>query len=81
MRIEEAVIEKLRLLPLDRQREALDFVEFLSRKTGEIRTRKSSLGLCENLGISISKEEIDSARREVWANFPREEFIDAERDR
>jgi hypothetical protein len=39
---------------------------------------KSSLGLCADLNISISKEEIDEARREMWANFPRERFFETE---
>ena len=30
--IEEAVVEKLRLLPQDKQREVLDFVRFFNRK-------------------------------------------------
>jgi hypothetical protein len=35
MSIEQAVIEKLRVLPLDKQQEVLDFVEFLeSRSNG-----------------------------------------------
>jgi hypothetical protein len=39
---------------------------------------KSSLGLCADLNISISKEEIDEARREMWASFPRERFFEIE---
>ena len=33
MSIEQAVIDKLRVLPLDKQQEVLDFVEFLEDKT------------------------------------------------
>jgi Protein of unknown function (DUF2281) len=33
MSIEQAVVEKLKALPLDKQQEVLDFVEFLERKT------------------------------------------------
>ena len=32
MSIERAVVEKLRVLPLDKQQEVLDFVEFLENK-------------------------------------------------
>ena len=35
---------------------------------------KSSYGLCADLNVAISKEELDEARREMWANFPREKF-------
>ena len=34
--------------------------------------RKSLWGLWANLGPAPSAEEIDEARREEWANFPRE---------
>lgn len=76
--IEEVVVEKLRLLPPDKQQAALDFIEFLGWKTETKQPRKSSLGLCSDLNISISKEEIDEARREMWANFPRERFFETE---
>jgi len=33
--------------------------------------RKSLLGLCADLGPAPSAEEIDAARREAWASFPR----------
>lgn len=33
---------------------------------------KSLRGLCADLGPAPSAEEIDEARREAWANFPRE---------
>lgn len=76
MTIEEAVLEKLRQLPQDKQQETLDFVEFLQRKTSSQLPRRSLEGIWEGLGISISKEEIDEARREMWANFPREHFYE-----
>lgn len=34
--------------------------------------RPPLMGRFAHLGISISKEEIDEAQREMWANFPRE---------
>lgn len=36
--------------------------------------RKSLWGLCADLGPAPSAEEIDEIRREVWANFPREDI-------
>lgn len=35
--------------------------------------RKSLYGLCAGLEPVPSAEEIDEARREAWANFPRED--------
>jgi hypothetical protein len=38
------------------------------------RPLKSLRGLCADLGPAPSAEEIDKARREAWANFPREDI-------
>lgn len=35
--------------------------------------RVSLLGLVKDLGTAPTAEEIDSVRREAWANFPRDE--------
>lgn len=72
--IEKSIVEKLRLLPQEKQLEALDFIEFLNQKVEAKQARKNSSGLLADLNISISKEEIDEARREAWGNFPREGF-------
>ena len=76
--IEKSVVEKLRRLPPEKQLEALDFIEYLSHKIEAKQPRKSSSGLLADLNISISKEEIDEARREAWENFPRERFFEPE---
>lgn len=72
--IEKNIVEKLRLLPQEKQLETLDFIEFLNHKVEAKQARKNSYGLLADLNISISKEEIDEARRETWGNFPREKF-------
>ena len=73
--IEATLLGKLRTLSLERQQEALDFVEFLEQKTVAPKPpRRSLYGLCANLNVRITKEEVDEARREAWANFPREHF-------
>nr|WP_248277496.1 hypothetical protein [Brasilonema sp. UFV-L1] len=36
--------------------------------------RKSLWGLCADLGQAPSESEIDAARSEEWANFPREDI-------
>ena len=35
---------------------------------------RSLYGLCTDLGPAPSAEEIDEVRREIWANFPREDI-------
>jgi hypothetical protein len=78
MKIEEAVLDKLRQLSQEEQQEMLDFAEFLVQKKSAKKPLKSSAGALAHLNVSISKEEIDEARREMWANFPREQFYSEE---
>ncbi|MFQ5793724.1 MAG: hypothetical protein ACE5JP_01580 [Candidatus Bipolaricaulia bacterium] len=66
MNIEQLVLEKLR--------EVLGFVEFLECKSGTPRPWRSLKGLWADLGVQITEEDIDEARREMWSNFPREDI-------
>lgn len=70
MTIEQQVIEKLRELPLEKQREVLDFVESIKEKNGAGKPRRSLLGPWSDLNIHITEEDIREARREMWGNFP-----------
>ena len=72
MTIEEQVLEKLRELPPEKQKEVLDFVDFLKEKNRPVQPRRSLLGLWEDLNINIAEEDIAEARREMWGKFPRE---------
>jgi len=71
MNLEQAVLDKLRALPPERQQEVLDFAEFLQQKTMPKRPLKSVKGLWANLDMDITEEEITEARKEMWGNFPR----------
>jgi len=74
MNLEQAVLEKLRALPPDQQQEILDFAEFLQQKNLTKKTLKSVKGLCADLKVDITEEEIAQARQEMWGNFPRQDF-------
>ena len=73
--IEESVVAKLRELPADKQQEVLDFASFLETKASPRPKLKSAQGLWKDLGFTISEEDIADARKEMWANFPREQFF------
>ena len=73
MSIHEEVLGKLRALPPDKQQEVLDFVEFLGRRGGPVQPKQRLRGLCADLGVHLSAEDIDEARRGMWAGFPRED--------
>jgi len=74
MSIEKTVLEKLLKLPVEKQKEVLDFVETLEKKPGSPRHRRSLKGLWADLGAEISPEDIADARREMWGGFPRGNF-------
>jgi len=75
MRIEEAVIEKLRSLPPEKQREVLRFTESLSALNPSKKPRQSLEGLWIGLGQTpITEEDIAEARKEMWGNFPRDDI-------
>ena len=67
------IVDKLDRLPLDRQREVLDFVEALERKNAASTALPPLSGLVAGMGPCPTAEEIDDARREAWAGFPRED--------
>ena len=72
MTIEQRVLEKLRELPLEKQKEVLDFVDALGEETAPRTARRSLRGLWKDLNIQITEEDISAARREMWSNFPRD---------
>jgi hypothetical protein len=74
MSIEEAVLEKLRDLSEEKQREVLNFIKSLQKKARGKGPKRGVRGLWADLNMSISEKDIDEARRELWKNFPREDI-------
>jgi hypothetical protein len=74
--LEEALDLVKQLSPLDKARLIERIVPDIERElaTAQPAPRKSLWGLCADLGPAPSAEEIDQARREEWANFPREDI-------
>jgi len=71
MSIEKSVLEKLLKLPVEKQKEVLNFVKTLEKKIRAQRYRRSLKGLWGDLGAQVSSEDIAEARREMWGGFPR----------
>lgn len=75
MSLDESFLKKLRELPADKQREAIDFVEYLHKKAAAgIAPRRSVKGLWADLGLEITERDIAEARAEFSSNFPREDI-------
>lgn len=74
LQMEKELLSAWYALPSEKRQEALDFMEFLRAKiASKPKPLQSSLGLCADLNLSIEASEIDEARREAWASFPRED--------
>jgi hypothetical protein len=65
MSIEQSILEKLRTLRPEKQREVLDFIEFLRRRSVTKPLHRSLRGLWADLGVRISEENIAEARWEM----------------
>lgn len=72
MTIEQQVVEKLRDLPPEKQKEVLDFVQLLKEKSSAKKPLRSLRGLWADLDIHITEEDMAEARREMWGNFLRD---------
>ena len=75
MSIEAAIIKNLRVLPEEKQQEVLDFVEFLKAKNRAKISFPKIKGMCADLNLQITEEDITEARREMWGNFPKEDIL------
>ncbi len=73
--IEQAIVERLRRLPMEEQREVLDFADFLHYRHHRKYPYRGVKGLWSDLNVQISAEEIDEVRRDMWSTFPREDII------
>jgi hypothetical protein len=74
MSLEQAILQTVRTLPPEKQREILDHATRLRTETTKKPPFKSVRGLWAGLGISLSAEEIEENEREMWRNFPRDDI-------
>ena len=76
MTVEQTVLEKVKVLPMNRKQEVLDFVEFLEQKESVKNPRLNLYGFLSDLNVNITEEDFAEVRKEMWANFPREQFFE-----
>jgi hypothetical protein len=74
MTIEEAILERVRALPPEKQRLVLAFAGSLGEAEAVKRPLRSPRGLWAKYNVSVSDEDIAEVRREMWKNFPRQDF-------
>ncbi len=78
----EQLVEKLRGLPAEKQREVLELIESLVESVRADTPLRSLEGLWAGRGIDLTREDIDEARREAFLEVPTEtEVSNADLDR
>jgi len=72
--LEQAITLALNLSPLNRVRLMEQVMATLARDLAQVekKPKRSLYGLWTD--VSVSAEDIDEARREMWGNFPREDI-------
>jgi hypothetical protein len=71
MTLEQSIIEAMRSLPPEKQKELLEHAKRLREDTAPRKPFKSIKGLWADLHITLTAEEIEENRRNMWKNFPR----------
>jgi hypothetical protein len=71
MNIDTTILLKLRLLSPEDQKKVADLVETLAAATPP-RPRKNPMGMFAHHAVDMPLEMFQEARREMWANFPRD---------
>jgi hypothetical protein len=72
MSLEEAIMEKVRALPEPVKAEVLEYVSGLA--PADCVPFRSPKGILADLNFTLTEEDISEVRREMWANFPREDI-------
>ena len=72
MTVAETLAHKVRQLPVDRQLQVLEYVEFLEQKHGQRGPRRDPEGLLAEQPSNLNLGDFTAARREAWRGFPRE---------
>jgi hypothetical protein len=75
MTIKEQIIQTLEQLTPEQQNSILQQIKrYVPDKVGGHVPKIAPYGALKDLGQAPSAEDIDEARREMWANFPREDI-------
>ncbi len=70
MTLEQSILDAVRALPVEKQQEVLRIAESFREDSQTKQPLKSGRGIWADLGFSLSVEDIDEARKEMWGNFP-----------
>jgi hypothetical protein len=74
MSLEQAILEAVRALPIDKQEEILKHATRLRDQSLAEKPLHSVKGLWSDVDISLSAEDIEAIQCEMWKNFPRNDI-------
>lgn len=73
----EILFQKIETLPPDLQQKAIEYVNSLQAEARQKKVPRVSLeGIWADLNVNITEDDIREIRKEMWQNFPREQFFD-----
>ena len=78
MTVEDAVLEKLKVLPNSRKQDLLNFADSLVKMESVRKPRRNLYGALADLDTGILEQDFSEARKEAWKNFPRDHFFSVE---
>jgi hypothetical protein len=67
MNVEETVLGGFKKLPLIKQKEVLDFIRFLHKKSSKNIGYKSLNGFWSDHKVNISENDVKAIRKEMWS--------------
>ena len=71
MNLERELLNRVRTLPSEQQREVVELVNRLQRTRSFPKKGKSLAGLWTKYNIDLSEDDLKKVRTEMWAKFPR----------
>ncbi len=69
MSVEAQVVATLKALPAEMQQEVLHFARLLASREQEPVPRPPLKGLCADLHVRVTAQDIEEARREMWGPY------------
>jgi hypothetical protein len=72
MTIQQKINSQIAMLPAEKQKKVLEFIESLAQKPSAATPAKNLEGALAHLKINLSDKDIEDARGEIWNKFPRE---------
>ena len=69
MTSEEALLEKIKVLPPDLKQKAIEFIDSLQSKVQKETPQVSLKGIWADMNVNIPEEDIREARNEMWRGY------------